>query len=228
MLRIKHDCPFGSISEKHPSARICIWYTPDHETIEILTENPKERGPIIREFSRLVDILEENFEGNQTHLVTTRFPWTLENCVTKNIESFNLLCIPPEVYEKGWEHYHVIAFRHEDFQGFLKSVEEKGFKVEVLLKSTFNGFLVNSLALNADAVFSNLTGKQREALLISYDHGYYKMPRKASLTAIAKTRRIPRTTFEEHLKKAENKIVAGLIPYLRLFEIRGRQEKENQ
>ena len=156
--------------------------------------------------------------------MTTRFPWTLENCVTKNIEAFNLLNIPPEVYEKGWEHYHVIAFKHEDLQGFLQAVEERGFKVEVLRKSTFNGFLANSLALNTDAVFSSLTQKQIDALFVSYDHGYYRIPRKASLTTIAKNRRIPRTTFEEHLRKAENKIVTGLMPYMRIFET-GRKQK---
>jgi hypothetical protein len=226
LFKIKHDCPFGNISERFPSTRIFIWYNPDHDVIEIVAKNPRDYQQVIDEFAKLVDILEKHSDGTQTHLVTTRRRWTIEDSVTGNIEAFNLLQVPPEVYERGWEYYHVIAFRHEDLQGFLQSVEERGFKIEILRKSTFNGFLANSLAVNADAIFSSLTQKQIDALFISYDHGYYKIPRKASLTTITKNRRIPRTTFEEHLRKAENKLVTGLIPYLRLFEARGRDAKK--
>jgi predicted DNA binding protein len=228
LFRIKHDCLFGNISGRFPSTKIFIWYAPDHDVIEIVAKNPKDYRPVIDEFAKLVNILEKHLEGEQAHLITTRRRWRVEDSVTGNIEAFNLLQIPPEVYENGWEHYHVIAFSHNDLQGFLQSIEEKGFKIEILGKSTFSGFLANSLAVNADAVFSSLTKKQTEALFISYDHGYYKIPRKASLTTIAKNRRIPRTTFEEHLRKAENKIVTGLMPYMRIFETRRKQKSPLQ
>jgi len=87
-----------------------------------------------------------------------------------------------------------------------------------LHKSLFKGFIAGSSVVNADAVFSNLTQKQVDALLVSYNHGYYRIPRKSSLSSIARNRRVARTTFEEHLRKAENKLVTNLIPYLRLFE----------
>ncbi len=225
MFKVKHDCPFGSISERHPSARIFKWYNPDSDVVEIITENPRDRLPVIKELSGLADILEEHSDGSQTHLVMARRSWTLENSVTANIQASNLLQVPPEMYEKGWEYFNVIAFRHEDLQKLLQSLEDKGFKVEVLRKSLFKGFLVNSSAVNVDAVFSVLTQKQIDALLTSYDHGYYKLPRESSLTTIAKNRRIARTTFEEHLRKAENKLVTNLIPYLRLFERTSRGRK---
>jgi predicted DNA binding protein len=224
LFKIKHDCPFGNISARFPSVKIFIWYSPDHDVIEIVAQNPKDYQPVIEQFAKLVKIIEKHSEGDQIHLVTTRRRWGVEDSVTGNIEAFNLLQIPPEVYENGWEHYHVIAFNHNDFQGFMQSIQEKGFKIEILGKSTFSGFLADSLAVNADAVFSSLTEKQREALFISYDRGYYKIPRKASLTTIAKNRRIPRTTFEEHLRKGENKILTALMPYMRIFETR-RKEK---
>lgn len=223
MFKVKHDCPFGSLSERHPSAKIFKWYNPDSDVVEIIAKNPKECLQVIKELSNLADILEEHSDGTQTHLVMTRRRWTLDNSVTANIEASNMLQVPPEMYEKGWEYFHVIAFRHDDLQRLLQSLENKGFKVEVLRKSLFKGFIVNSSVVNVDAVFSVLTQKQINALLTSYDHGYYKLPRKSSLTTIAKKRRIARTTFEEHLRKAENKLVTNLVPYLRLFERTSRE-----
>lgn len=217
-LKVKHDCIFGKISEKFPSLKIFLWYNPDHEIAEIATKRREDYSAIVEEFSKHVNIIEKHQDGTKIHLITTRYRWTSETSVSKNIEDCNLLQIPPEIYENGWEYYHVIAFRHLDIQCFLQSVEKKGFKVEILRKSSFSGFIGNTLAVTAGALFSDLTRKQMEALLVSYDRGYYRLPRKSSLTTIAKNRRIPRTTFEEHLRKAENKLMTNLIPYLRLFD----------
>ena len=107
MFKVKHDCPFGTISGKYPSARIFKWYNPDNDVIEILARNSKERLAVIKELSTLADVLREHSDGARTHLVMTRRRWTLKNSVTANIEAFNLLQIPPEVYEKGWEYFHV-------------------------------------------------------------------------------------------------------------------------
>jgi len=120
---------------------------------------------------------------------------------------FNLLHVLPVIYERGWEYYRVIAFRHKDLKNLLQRLEEMNFTVEVLRKVPFDGFIASSLTLTADALFSDLT----------YSHGYYRLPRKTDVKTIASRKRVPRTTFQEHLKKAENKLVASLIPYIQLF-----------
>ena len=71
--------------------------------------------------------------------------------------------------------------------------------------------------LTADAVFADLTRKQIDAVLTAYGNGYYQIPRKADLQTIAATTQVARTTFQEHLKKAENKLMTALVPYMKLF-----------
>jgi predicted DNA binding protein len=73
------------------------------------------------------------------------------------------------------------------------------------------------LTLTANALFSDLTEKQISALLTAYKNGYYRLPRKADIKEIAFKEQVPRTTFQEHLKKAETKLVAALVPYIQLF-----------
>jgi len=102
-----------------------------------------------------------------------------------------------------------------------------GVKVEILRKVPFDGFIAGSLTLTADALFSDLTEKQMDALMSAHSNGYYRLPRKLPLTMIAKRKRVARTTFEEHLRKAENKIVNGLVPYLEMFRRAPIEKREN-
>jgi predicted DNA binding protein len=138
--------------------------------------------------------------------------------VTRIIDEFDLLQISPIIYRHGWEYYRVIAFRHEDVKALMERFENRGIKYEILRKVDFEGFIAGSLTLTADALFSDLTEKQMDALLTAYSNGYYSMPRRANVQDIAHKKRVSRTTYQEHLKKAENKLVASLVPYVQLFK----------
>jgi hypothetical protein len=59
-----------------------------------------------------------------------------------------------------------------------------------------------------------------DAMIRAYTHGYYRLPRSADIQEIARRERVKRTTFQEHLKKGENKIIERIIPYMRLYASR--------
>lgn len=217
VFKVTHDCPFGNISRRFPSLKMFLWCNREHEVIEILADDQEEYSAVMEEIVKLGGIIEESSDRDSVHIVTKKCFCTTENSVSKNIDEFNLLHVLPVVYERGWEYYRVIAFRHEDLKNLLQRLEEMNFIVEVLRKVPFDGFIASSLTLTADALFSDLTEKQMDALLTAYSHGYYKLPRKTDVKTIALRRKVPRTTFQEHLKKAENKIIASLIPYIQLF-----------
>ncbi|MFW9870619.1 MAG: helix-turn-helix domain-containing protein, partial [Candidatus Thorarchaeota archaeon] len=126
--------------------------------------------------------------------------------------------IPPIAYENGWENIRLIAFRHENVKKLLSKLSEDGFKVEIMRKKPFDGYIASSLTLTTDALFSGLTEKQVHALLTAYAQGYFRFPRGSDLQTIASKEKISRTTFLEHLKKAENKIISALIPHIQLFK----------
>jgi hypothetical protein len=56
-----------------------------------------------------------------------------------------------------------------------------------------------------------------DAVIRAYSHGYYRLPRSADIQEIARRERVKRTTFQEHLKKGENKIIERIIPFMRLY-----------
>jgi hypothetical protein len=87
-----------------------------------------------------------------------------------------------------------------------------GYGVEI--KKLFRWFKKNRVNFevlsNTDARFSpnsllhGLTHQQRNALHSAYAGGYYEQPRKVNLDALARKQNVNKSTFAEHLLKAEN------------------------
>jgi len=102
-----------------------------------------------------------------------------------------------------------------------------GWFYKILRKVPFDGFVASSLTMSADALFSGLTEKQMEAVLTAHRHGYYNLPRAADVKAIAAKEKVPRTTFQDHLMKAENKLVAALVPNIKLFYHASPERRKN-
>jgi len=227
VLKYSYDHPFCDISRRFPYLKIFVWCNEEHDIIEITGENQEELSAAVEELSKISEAVDMLSDEHKIQLMTRKCRCKLEKWRGSDIGSFNLLYFSPIVYEQGWEYCRVIAFRHEDIRRFLQRLEERGFVIEILRKVPFDGFIAGSLTLTADALFSDLTEKQMDALLSAHSNGYYRLPRKFPLTMIAKRKRVARTTFEEHLRKAENKIVTGLIPYLQLFTRTPAKKREN-
>ncbi len=217
LLKVTHDCPYANISRKFPSLKMFAWCNNERDIIELVIENETEWQPIMEEAAKAFDIVEETSDQSKVHILVKPCTCGGENSVSNKIEASNLLEVPPIMYDQGWEYYRLIAFRHKDLESLLQRLEEKKWAFEILRKVPFEGFIAGSLTLTADSLFANLTEKQMEALLTAYGYGYYSLPRKADVQTIASRKQMSRTTFQEHLKKGENKLVGSLIPYIQLF-----------
>ena len=226
-FKVTHDCPFCDISKKYPRLKMFNWCNREHDVIELIVDKPDEYCLVIDEISRIEGMVEKSSDLHDAHFFVKKCFCKSEDSVTRIIDEFDLLQISPIVYRHGWEYYRVIAFKHEDLKGLMQRFEEKGLKFEILRKVDFDGFIASSLTLTADALFSDLTEKQMDALLTAYSNGYYNLPRKANVQDIANKKRVSRTTYQEHLKKAENKLVASLVPYVQLFRRMAPEKRNN-
>lgn len=56
-----------------------------------------------------------------------------------------------------------------------------------------------------------LSPKQLEALRIAFTNGYYEFPKKTDLNKLARIMKISKATYQEHLKKAEAKIIPFIL-----------------
>jgi len=219
VLKVTFNGFLIDLTRRFPSTKIFIWCNRENDVIEVIVKNPEDY-PIVVEEMRACDFLgvvEESSDNRSLYLNVSECHCMLQNTIVRHIGTLDILNVFPNFLENGWAYHRLIVFRHEDLEELLRRLEKWGWVYKILRKVPFNGFIASSLTLTADALFSNLTDKQIDAMLTAYRHGYYNLPRDADIQTIAAKERVPRTTFQEHLKKAENKIVAGLVPYIQLF-----------
>lgn len=220
-FRLQHDCPYNNFSKQYPSVTISHWCNWSRDVLEIayndLQSRPIERA--IREMLKTVGsrIIRTPRSSSNLHLV-------LQHCACDKlppptlpvIEKRNCLNLQPMIYSGGWEYYHVTAFFEPDIKNLFKDLG-KHCTVEVTSRRAISEDAAHSnLLVSTRSLFGDLTRKQVQALLTALDHGYYNLPRSRTAEEIAQKLKIPRTSFTDHLRKAQNKVIQAIGAYARL------------
>ena len=214
-FRVKHECPYREISERHPDLTIREWYLSDCQVVE-LTAPGSPSEALLEEIDRLGTILHESVDDDGLHVVTQSCLCSLEDSIVERFEAHNCLYQPPTVHRQGWEHYTVVAFDEADVGALLHDLEADR-DVEVLSKTAMSKQQTpHGMLAPIDKLFADVTERQQAALRLALERGYYDQPRKTSLRDLAARTDVARSTYEEHLRKAENKLLTNLGQFLRL------------
>lgn len=210
---------FLDITRRFPSMSIFIWCNRQNDVMEVVVRNPEEYPLVMQEIRAYpsMGVIEEISDDRRLYLSIRECHCMKSDTIVRHIGELDILNIFPNMLENGWAYHRLIVFRHKDLEELLRRFDNWGWVYKILRKVPFDGFIASSLTLTADALFSGLTERQIDAVLTAYRHGYYNLPRDADVQTIAAKKKVPRTTFQEHLKKAENKLVAALVPHMKLF-----------
>jgi hypothetical protein len=215
-FRVRHECPYRELSERHPDVTIREWYMSDCQVLEI-TAPSTATDALREEIADLGTVLHETVDDDGVHVVTQSCLCSLEDSIIERFEAHNCLYQPPTVHRQGWEHYTVVAFDDGDVRALLRELDADR-DVDVLSKTAIDEHrLPHSMLAPVDRLFENLTDRQLAALELALDAGYYEQPRATSLRDLADRTTVARSTFEEHLRKAENKLLTNAGRFLRLL-----------
>ncbi|OGJ21942.1 hypothetical protein A3K73_04835 [Candidatus Pacearchaeota archaeon RBG_13_36_9] len=121
-----------------------------------------------------------------------------------------LIHLKPVIWhEDGWEEFEVASTDRTDLKKLI-DIGERKYNLNLLefkdKKIKNFGFLT---------MFPELTDKQKNALETALNKGYYEYPRKISLDKLAKDVGLAFSTFQAHVRKAENKILKFAIDALK-------------
>lgn len=214
-FRVQHECPYRTISEEYPDVTIREWYLSDCQVLEI-TAAEAPTDDLLEEIGRLGEVLHRSVDDAGLHVVTQACLCSLEDSIIERFERHNCLYQPPTVHRQGWEHYTVIAFDEADVRALLDELEGDR-DVQVLSKTAIEAQHVpHSMLAPVDTLFEEITDRQVAALRLALDEGYYEQPRNTSLRELARKTSVARSTYEEHLRKAENKLLTNAGQFLRL------------
>jgi len=221
IFKLQHDCPYNNFSKKFPSAVVSHWCNWSRDVLEIAYREHHEGG--IRR--AVTDMLKEiGAKIIQTPRSSFNVHVVIQHCACDKlppptlptIEKRNCLSLQPIVYTGGWEWHRVAAFSERDVKTLFKDFEQD-CTVEVTSRRSISEESVhNSLLVSTGSVLGGLTNKQTKAIMTALDHGCYNLPRGATAEEIASRLGIPRTSFVDHLRKAENKVMQAMGSYLRL------------
>lgn len=116
------------------------------------------------------------------------------------------LFVKPQIVENGFEIWTVAAMKKQDLLELYKNLKKLKFKatIELLSIRQQNPYFLHG------ALMANLSEKQRTAFELALHSGYYAYPRLADAQELAKRAGMKYSTFREHLRKAESKVMAAL------------------
>ena len=222
-FRLQHDhCPYNEFSKTNPGVVISHWCNWRKDVLEIGYRDLQDEKiqSDLRELTRALKVKITRRSDSKSNLQVV-----LQQCACDNIppptlpviERHNCLELQPAIYTEGWEWYRVIAFSEKDIKALFKELDKSCSPIEVVSRRSISEESVRDTFLVSTAtLFGDLTDKQLRALITALNNGYYHIPRSATAGEIAERSGLPRTSFVDHLRKAENKVLQAVGPYLRL------------
>ena len=216
-FRVAFEGPLTDFTARNPKAIVSLWCDWRREVVELTGAPASEVERLKVELAKTSSFLEHYQVGLDTHVLIMDCINLPHDFVHESVDEAHCLNVPPTRFEGGWEHYHVVSFTEERSRALFDRMRARGGQVELLTKKRLAVQpLLNTRNVAVPALLSGVTDRQLDALLLAARHGLYTTPRQTTAAAIADTVGLSRSTFEEHLRKAENKLVQNLVPYLEL------------
>ncbi len=118
--------------------------------------------------------------------------------------------LPPILWRHGEARVSLLVDEGAD----LAAIQSQFPDARLLEKRVTKGR--SRFALASPLFLPNLTEKQARALLAAYRAGYYEFPRNATTEEVSTSLGIARSTFEQHLNRAEHHVVKAILPMVRM------------
>lgn len=132
--------------------------------------------------------------------------------VIMTIFAYGCSILWPAINKDGVERYTVVAPSRERLQALISRLGDIG---EVTLEKVAEVSAdMLSVSVHLGDITTGLTERQLTALNLAIKNGYYDSPRRTSTEALASASGLSRSTFQEHLRKAERHVLerfAGVL-----------------
>lgn len=200
-----------------------MWYLWNRQMMKFNSTDKDEVAAIrtqVQAAGRIVDRVEAS---NGTVVFLMRDETSSEVDIYGPSDRRKCLELPPTVFSGGRGIFRFAGFQEEDVKGIFDDIAEQA-DASLVRKRTLPLNVIRS-SIWISSVFSSLTSRQADSLIMAGDMGYCESPRMCTTQDVSASMGITRSTLEEHLKKAENILINTFVPYLKLFHSYGDQDK---
>lgn len=211
-LKIKHDdCVVGTRCKKFNVISIGVpfnSYTDERfqyfSHFETLTGNEEDINKFIKNLKADPAVTDLEVEGNSLFFLVRIPKKKIIPTTHYNPKTFFLK--PVIVDTEGYELWEIGSWKKDLLNEFITNLQKDKFFVKILK-------IANTKLdeIYFPQVMPQLTKHQKKAIELAYHHGYYDFPRKIELKELARIAEISLSTFREHLRKAEKKLMPDLV-----------------
>ena len=110
----------------------------------------------------------------------------------------------------GVQRVIVTVDRSVDVRTYVESINEDNETIEFVARRESSGGKGGATE-RIQAIDETLTDRQREVVQTAFYAGYFTWPREADSSTVASTIGIAQSTFQQHLRRAEEKILSALF-----------------
>ncbi|HVO77381.1 MAG TPA: helix-turn-helix domain-containing protein [Methanomassiliicoccales archaeon] len=214
-MQVVHDCPYSRLARKYPEVTIAMWCNFYSHVFEISAPSEEIIAAVQKEL---------NFGGSKQQVVGegNRVRMVLQACdcnkgVGNAIEQEGLWYEEPVIYREGWENYRIIGSDRSAFERIVKRIEKDGGTVQLLsLKPLQLRGVADDMILTTSTLFAGLTDRQVNVLASAVRGGYFREAAELDLDDLASRAGLSRSTYAEHLRKAQNKMFENLCPLIQM------------
>lgn len=219
-FRARYDYPFIALSAEIPETPISMWCVWNRELLQVPTRDPAVLGTVERAIRRSGKVVEEWVDAQDGRLFLLQCTCGRYDSYWNIVDANECFEAPPAVFQDGWGYFRALTLTDDRLRGLLGDFRKRGTaellrKRELPLSALPTSVWVHTL-------FGELTSRQMDALLQAHRAGYYQSPRQVTTADVAKGAGIGRSTYEEHLRKGENRILEALVPYLQVYRAADR------
>ncbi|HUI38364.1 MAG TPA: helix-turn-helix domain-containing protein [Thermoplasmata archaeon] len=214
-FRVHHPCPYCDVSEKFPRSLLLLWC--DNRRDIFLVSSPDRA-----ELRRVVGVLRASFrarplleDGTDALVTVPDFEWPDPPSVTGLARRTGVWVLHPVVYFDGTETYRIVAATKRELNRFVGRVRRLG-DVEILSVSGRAELrTIRDLPTASVHFFEGLTDRQARCLVAAFEGGLFDVPTRTGWGEVADRERLSRSTFGEHLRKGQYRIMANSFASLK-------------
>lgn len=204
-LRLESGGPYGEPTE-HTDTTVELWCNDHSDLLSIRGD----ADAVLAAVETGVGIRDRIERDDRTLVVTAGCLQEQEGTVERYLRRHGCLLLPPLTYAAGAKICRVLALDPADLTDLYRDLVDGG-SVTVESKHAVDEPPAENPGSALDAAIPTLSPRQRETLVVAHDRGYYERPRETTTAAIAAELDVGRRTAEEHLRRAERKVMDALV-----------------
>ena len=217
-IRIRHPCPYCDTSVQFPRSHFLLWCDNRRDLFLATSPAPSELRQVLAHLRRRFHARILLREGRNALVELPDFEWPEPPSVTRLARRAGVWALQPVVYSEGWETYRLVSPSKPRLNRLIQRLRRLG-SVDLLSVATRPGLdRLRDLPTASVHFFEGLTDRQSRSLIAAYEGGLFDVPARGRWEDIARREGLSRSTFGEHLRKAELRLVANSYPTLKARE----------